>query len=344
MEQPPAFPPGVSVVICTFNGAERIPRVIDHLLKQQGTEDIAWEIVVVDNGSADDTAATAYRSHGGAEVPLTVVEEPRQGVAHARMKGVLTARYEYISFIDDDNFVTPGWVVEVYRLLNGNPVIGMCGGLNEAAFEASPPVWFQSVKGGYAVGAQGDRSGDVTLSRGYLHGAGLSFRKSVFVRLLDAGFCFHTIGRSGRKLSAGEDAELTMGFMAAGYRLWYSDQLKLTHYMPAGRMEWDYARRLFRGLGESEFLLNLYRTALRRDSFPLMKIYGVLAGYAILYFGWRMATPFSNHIGNPRYLSYLARKYYILQALRSMTQARTIYREISTFCARAAMMDKESLL
>ncbi|HAO12943.1 MAG TPA: glycosyl transferase, partial [Planktothrix sp. UBA8407] len=45
-----------TVVIPTYNGASRIPDVLEKLRSQTGTENIAWEIIVVDNNSSDQTA------------------------------------------------------------------------------------------------------------------------------------------------------------------------------------------------------------------------------------------------------------------------------------------------
>ncbi len=335
MDLSPEVTPGVSVVICTFNGASRIPMVLGCLSRQEGAEGIEWEVVVVDNGSTDDTSPTARRAWISTDVALSIVHESKRGITHARLKGVDTAKYEYISFIDDDNFVDSGWVATVFRVLQHDPEVGMCGGLNEAAFESSPPPWFEKVKGCFAVGPQGEESGDVTHSRGFLFGAGLSMRKSVFLKLQDAGFQFHNQGRVGKNLGAGDDSEMTMAYIAAGYRLWYSDQLKLTHFMPDSRMKWEYARGLFRGLGESELFLNIFRARLKRKPLPLLQLYAEAVVHGILYSGWRMATFYTSHRGNPRYLLYLLRKHYILKAMHSVPAVRRIYREIDDFCCRA---------
>lgn len=336
MEISPAITPGVSVVICTFNGAVRIPMVLGCLSRQEGTVGIPWEVVVVDNASTDGSALIARHHWYVKDVALTVVHESKRGITHARLKGVDAAKYEYISFIDDDNFVTPGWVATVFRMFQHNARMGVCGGWNDAAFESSPPPWFEKVKGCFAVGRQGTESGDVTDSRGFLFGAGLSMRKSVFLKIQDAGFQFHNKGRVGKNLGAGDDSEMTMAFIAAGYRLWYSDQLKLTHFMPDSRMQWDYARGLFRGLGESEFFLNIFRARLNRKPLPLLQLYARAVVHGFLYSGWRISTIFLSHRGNPRYLMYLLRKYYILKAFRSIPTVRKSFRETDAFCSRAS--------
>lgn len=327
-------PPGVSVVICTYNGAARIGTTLDHLLHQNDTEGIDWEVVLVDNHSDDNTAAIA-RSLWVSETRFRVVSEMQRGITHARNAGIAAAKFAFISFIDDDNHVDPFWVRNVFHCFCQNPKIDVCGGNSEALCEKTPPDWFEAVKGAWAVGRQGDATADITESRGTLWGAGISFRRSCFDKISSAGFRYHTIGRQGSRLSAGDDSELCLALLAAGCRLWYVKDLNLKHSIPAGRLTWDYAKGIFRGLGESELLLDLYRMAIRQRKFPICRIYLSLIPYSILYFGWRFVNLPHHQEGNPRYLSYLARKQYILKALKSWNSLPNLMKEIRGFCKSA---------
>jgi hypothetical protein len=204
-------------------------------------------------------------------------------------------------------------------------------------FENIPPAWFESVQACYAIGTQGEATSDITESRKFLWGAGMSFRKSCFVKLRNAGFEYHSSGQSG-VIMRGDDTELSMAFIAAGYRLWYVDTLKLKHYMPAGRLTWKYAKGLFSGLGEFEFLLDVYRQADLETRFPLVRIYGNLIGYCFLYFGWRMVVALKKQEGNVRYLSYLARKTYIKTAFRQISRVRGQLNQISEFYKKSRVV------
>jgi len=339
MHQVQENPKGVSLVICTYNGAGRIKETLSHILRQDVGEEIPWEVIVVDNGSADDTARVAAISWQS-RIPFRVVSELKRGITNARACGIMHASFEYISFIDDDNWIAPGWVGEVYKTFSENPSTGMCGGMNTAVFEVPPPSWFGAVQSCYAIGKQGEKTSDITDARGFLWGAGMSLRRSLYLKIRAAGFDYHTRGRVGTRLSAGDDAELSLAFVAAGYRLWYCEKLMLEHYMPAGRLTWTYAKGLFRGLGESEYLLDLYRMFIRKTNFPFLKICCGQVSYAILYFGWRMATVFKNHENNPRYLSYLARKYYIITVLRNACNYRRWMNEIRNYCLDSSQIIK----
>ncbi|MGF2076073.1 glycosyltransferase, partial [Enterococcus casseliflavus] len=52
---------GVSVVVCSHNGADRLPGTLAHLASQRVTRDLLWEVIVIDNASTDDTAGVARR-------------------------------------------------------------------------------------------------------------------------------------------------------------------------------------------------------------------------------------------------------------------------------------------
>jgi glycosyltransferase involved in cell wall biosynthesis len=81
--------PGVSLVVCTHEGATRLPAVLAHLAAQRVVAALPWEVVVVDNASTDGTAAVARAMWPTtAPAPLRVIAEPRPGVGHARLRGL----------------------------------------------------------------------------------------------------------------------------------------------------------------------------------------------------------------------------------------------------------------
>jgi hypothetical protein len=50
-------------------------------------------------------------------------------------------------------------------------------------------------------------------------------------------------------MAPGEDTEICFALLMAGWRLWYAPELKYDHYMPCGRLTWNYLRRMYRGFG-----------------------------------------------------------------------------------------------
>ncbi len=192
------------------------------------------------------------------DVPFRVVYEGNPGLSHARIRGLTEAKYSFVSFIDDDNWVAEDWVFLVDKLMSDNPQIGALGGDSEAVTEIEPPAWFEDYKDNFAVGSQNNVSGDVTWNRGYLWGAGLNVRKEAWVEILNKGFVFLQSDRKGEQLSSGGDSELCFAIRMRGWLIWYDKSLKLKHYIPASRFEFDYLRKLFFGFGRSNIVFDLY--------------------------------------------------------------------------------------
>lgn len=250
---------GVSVVICCHNSAQKLPQTLAHLAAQKVTELIPWEVIVIDNASTDGTAQAAQDAWPQDSVALRVIHESQLGLSYARWRGFREAKYEFVCFVDDDNWVSPEWVQTVFEVMSEHEEVGACGGFIEEVCEGDPPWWFERYKNCYAPGAQGqEEGGDVTWRR-FLMGAGLTIRKRAWQHLVDAGFNFLLVGRQGARLTAGEDHELCFALCLAGWRLWYEPRLRLRHFLPADRLKWSLLRRQSRGAGRCEPGLDPYQ-------------------------------------------------------------------------------------
>jgi glycosyltransferase involved in cell wall biosynthesis len=132
---------GVSVVICTYNGAQRLPQTLAHLRAQQVPKETAWEVLLIDNASTDDTAEAARKCWPDDKpTQLRIVREPRIGLSNARDRAFLEARHEVVSFVDDDNWVDPDWVQVVGEIMSADPELGAIGGVNDAVAEVDFPL------------------------------------------------------------------------------------------------------------------------------------------------------------------------------------------------------------
>ena len=257
----------VSVVICCYNSAKRLPSTLDHLKLQDVPSDLLWEVIVVDNASTDDTAKVALSIWPDEfPAPLRIVREPKLGLSHARKRGISEAQYEIVSFLDDDNWAGPSWIREVSRIMTTHPEVGACGGRTEAVTEINPPFWFSDYLVNYGIGQQSEEAGDITWSRGWLWGAGLSLRKKAWCELIENGFQPILSGRCGNKISSGEDVEICYAFRLSGWHLYYSDELFLRHFIPAERLTIDYLSNLKFGFGAQTIGFDPYYFYFRHKS------------------------------------------------------------------------------
>ena len=256
---------GVSVIICCHNSAKELPQTIAHLSAQQATDSIQWEVIVIDNASKDNTSQVAQALWpDNVSVPLRIVHEPKLGLINARYRGLAEAKYEFLSFIDDDNWVCQNWVQTVFKVMSSHPEVGACGGLNSPVLEEGSPKWFHDFSKSYAIGCQGpEKGGYTTWTKGRLFGAGLSIRKHAWQKLVDNGFQSLLVGSKGKTLSRGEDLELCYALVLTGWHLWYEPTLELKHNLPNERLKWQKLRKQRRGTGIAIPTLAAYEFAIR---------------------------------------------------------------------------------
>ncbi len=96
--------PIITVVIPTFNRRHVIERAVNSVLGQSMTR---FELIVVDDGSTDGTAAYL----GTIDDPrLSVIVQPNGGVCVARNTGITTATCGFITFLDSDDEAGDGWL------------------------------------------------------------------------------------------------------------------------------------------------------------------------------------------------------------------------------------------
>ncbi len=249
---------GVSVVICCHNSAERLPATLEHLRLQVVPERIQWEVLVIDNASTDATAQVAHKCWpAGSPAALRVIHEPRLGLSNARERGFNEARYEIVSFVDDDNWINNDWVKVASEVMTADPELGAVGGVSEPLASVPLPPWFERYANFYAILREHEFD-TLGTPPTRLIGAGLTVRKAAWDRLLREGFHSWLPDRQGARLSGGGDTELTIALRLNGWKLGLEPRLRLKHFMPEHRLNWRYLRRMVRTYAVSHVALNAY--------------------------------------------------------------------------------------
>lgn len=109
----------VSLILCTRNRAPSLARTLASVGRLAVPEGLRAELVVVDNGSTDDTAARV-REAALPNMPVRLVSEPEAGLALARNAGLRAARGDVLLFTDDDVTLPERWLADLSApLLSG---------------------------------------------------------------------------------------------------------------------------------------------------------------------------------------------------------------------------------
>jgi len=114
--------PLVSAIVPAYNAAKTIDETLRSVRAQTYRN---LEIIVVDDGSKDETAAIA-EAHAGQDPRLRVIRQNNAGVAAARNAGILAARAEFVAPVDADDIWAPAKIARQLSLMKENPNATLC--------------------------------------------------------------------------------------------------------------------------------------------------------------------------------------------------------------------------
>lgn len=123
--------PTVSILIPTYNGSRLLPETLATVFAQTLTD---VEVIVIDDGSTDDTLATLEPLRQAHANKLRIVTQPNAGIGAARNRGLDEAAGTYIALLDQDDLWKPQKLAEQVRFMQTHPQCVACGTL----FSLSP--------------------------------------------------------------------------------------------------------------------------------------------------------------------------------------------------------------
>ena len=134
----------VTIAICTRNRAILLKRAMDTIVALIIPDGIEWELIVVDNGSTDNTAEViaSYKDN----LPIRYVFEPLAGLSNARNRAVAEAKGDYICWTDDDVLLDRAWLLKYHDAFVRFPEIVFFGGPIRPIFEGECPAWLTENK------------------------------------------------------------------------------------------------------------------------------------------------------------------------------------------------------
>jgi glucosyl-dolichyl phosphate glucuronosyltransferase len=120
--------PTVSIIICSCNRADSLKEVIASIGRCDVPADLAAELLVVDNGSADQTREVVKRA-GLTNMGVRYLHEPRRGKGYAYNAGMAVAGGDVFLFTDDDTRVPKNWIEGMCRPIVNGDVEAVAGGV-----------------------------------------------------------------------------------------------------------------------------------------------------------------------------------------------------------------------
>jgi glycosyltransferase involved in cell wall biosynthesis len=255
----------ISVVLSTYNRAERLPRALDALLSQRG--EVTYEVIVVDNNSSDATAAVVAGIAAGSGGRLRYAFEPRQGLSYGRNTGISLARAPIIAFSDDDVRVAPDWIAQLKRAFDEHPDIDYVGGRVLPEWLAPAPAWLTDAHWApLALQDYGDEPLISSRDRAVcLVGANLAFRRRVFDAV---GLFTPALGRVKEGIGSTEDHDMQLRAWRTGLRGLYDPASRAVADVTPDRLTRRYHRRWHRGHGRHCAMMRL-RELVPADLGPL---------------------------------------------------------------------------
>lgn len=218
-------PAGVelSVIIPARNEAATIADQLGALANQEW--DGTWEIVLVDNGSTDATAAIA-EEHGRSGTPVRVVRaSARAGLNYARNTGIDASLGRSFALCDADDIVVPGWVAAMGNALRDHELV-----TGPLELDRLNPKWLADSRG------RGDERGLPSFHGIFptVHGNNMGMQRA----------CADALGGFDEDVIIGsDDVELSMRAWIAGVEVHFAPEAVVHYrYRPEARALWRQGR------------------------------------------------------------------------------------------------------
>jgi GT2 family glycosyltransferase len=245
----------ISIVIATYNRATLLGECLRQLADQPFETDD--DVVVVDNGSTDETPRVIEAARQRFPVRLRHLTESCPGKSHAVATAVAVAGGDVLAFTDDDVTVDPQWTATIRRIMRDSNA-ALVGGPVFPRWEATPPSWlrFETPEFGRLAAPLGLLNygpASIELGQRTVLGANMAVRRTSINKV--GGYACH-LGKLRGTLLSGEDHDLCQRVQAAGYKAMYCPELRVAHWVPIERMSARYSMSWFFWSGITHAMLD----------------------------------------------------------------------------------------
>lgn len=282
----------ISIIVCTYNRSKYLYDALESIAGNDFPRN-EYEIILVNNNSTDDTEEKcklfAANFH---DVNFRYCTESKQGLSHARNKGIAESNGDFLVFLDDDVVVKPDYIKNLKSNLDNMPDLMAFGGKITPRFEAGhPPKWLNRWMYSLISATNCPDKAQKYGKRKYPIGANMGFRRQCLEK---SGYFNTELGRTGNILLGGEEKDIFLKIKDLEMAIYYFPNVEIEHIIPESRTTEEYIVRVGLGVGISERIrcTSAVKQSLRKRYFQEYVKWGgtiVLAAYYTLTFRLQVA-------------------------------------------------------
>lgn len=239
-----------TIGICTWNRSELLKQTLESITKLNGRDPDTVEVLIVNNGSTDDTALMLrdFANQPGVRVVL----ETKLGHTYARNRLVREAHGDVILWTDGDVRLHPQWLNRYTEVIDVGDDFDFWGGPIIPVFLAGKPRWisqnYDLLAGCFAAKDLGNEPIELD-SRHLPYGANFAVR----TRLARNYLFDEQLGRRGTGCVGEDERDFLFRLLDKGHRGQWIPAASVEHLIPADRVRLAYIGRYFAGQAEIQF-------------------------------------------------------------------------------------------
>lgn len=209
----------ISIIIATRNRCSDLSRAIESIEDVLVPEGCDCEIVVVDNGSTDETPSVCSTLAKGGRKSLKYIYDPQHGKSAALNRAVRETQGDVLAFTDDDCIVDPNWIKEIVREFASDKHLALLGGGVRLYDERDVPITTVDGRGKIEI-----TSLSMVLRTPLVIGCNMAVRREVFTRI----GAFDVYMGPGTN-AVFEDLDFVYRAVKSGFKAVFSDKAVVYH-------------------------------------------------------------------------------------------------------------------
>lgn len=254
-------PPFISVIIPTLNRAKLLKLTLESISLQIWDKLDLVEIIVVDNGSTDDTKNICLAA-GKTLTNFFYHHDAEPGLLSGRHKGIMVSSGEILCFLDDDVIINENYFENLFKLFKSHDDCHLATGPNHPTYEIEPPewvnfLWQEAYEGKFCTWLSLLNFGNELkpIHPNFVWGLNFCIRKKTVLEL--EGFNPDCIPDHLQQFQGDGETGLTSKAFEKKYLAIYSPGLAVHHYITKHRLDLKYfsKRAFYQGVCNSYTML-----------------------------------------------------------------------------------------